>query len=134
MWGRLATKLAVHWLRAASIDNECRQILTAALLDKLGALPIHAKISVDESGSVLVDGKKLTLDRAQQLNQSAVTALSSVARKFVRETVTFLAVKQGVHENMSPEQGLFAKAALWFMQEEDNLYRILAQAEGQQIE
>ncbi len=116
-------------LRGASIDNECRQILTAAVLNKLGALPIHAKISVDEDGSILVDGRRVTLERAQQLNQGAKAALDSVARKFVRETVAFLAVKQGVHENTSPEQGLFAKAALWFMQEEDKLYLLLAQGE-----
>lgn len=131
MWGTIATKLAVWLLRSSRLSNESRQILTAALLSKLGALPIHAKITVDETGGILVDGRKLTLERAQQLKEGSEVQLRSVARKFVRETVTFLAVKQGVHENMSPEQGLFAKAALWAMQEEDNLYRLLAQTDGQ---
>ena len=130
MWERLATKLAVWLLKNGRLGNENRQILTAALLNRLGALPLRARIVIDGTGKVLVDGKGLNLETAKHLQESSRALLKNFARKFVGEQVTFMAVTKGVHENVSPEQGLFAKAALWVHQEEDELYRLLAQSEG----
>lgn len=148
MIGRLAAKLAVYLLRHATLGqpehdilftgvidlskdklltNEERQILTAMLLDRLGALPLHAKIKVDGTGKVSVNGRSLDIETADRLRQAAVAMQNNAARNLVRETVTFLAIIDGVHKNVSPEMGLFAKAALWFLQEENELYATLAQ-------
>lgn len=108
------------------LSTEERQILTAMLLDRLGALPLHATITVDNTGGVVVNGRSLSLERADQLKQAAVAMKLNAARNLVRETVTFLAIKDGVYKNVNPEMGLFAKAALWFSQEEDTLYDLLA--------
>lgn len=127
MWGRLATKLAVYLLRSSRLSNEDRQLLTATMLDRLGALPLRARITVDEAGTILVDGRPTTMEVARHLRESSRNLLKNFSRKFVRDTVTFMAIKEGVHVNLTPEQGLFAKAALWGMQEEDALHRLLAQ-------
>ncbi len=117
----------VELLRDAELTNEDRQMLTSAVLVRLGVLPLRASIAVDSGGQIFVNGKKPGVELAISLRESARAMLSNIARKFVRETVTFLAIKQGVHENTSPEQGLFAKAALWQMQEEQTLLELLAQ-------
>lgn len=125
--GRWSVKLAVALLKYSRLQNEDRQLLTTAMLDRLGALPIRATIRIDDTGEILVADKKLTVDAAKRIHESSKSMIDNFARKFVREQVTFMAIKQGVHENISPEQGLFAKAVLWFYQEEEELYRRFAQ-------
>lgn len=150
MVARIAARLAAYLLRHATLreqergalfaevidlckkkllTNEERQMLTAMLLDRLGALPLHAKINVDKTGRVFVNGRSLDAEGAGRLKQAAVAMQHNAARNLVREAVTFMAILDGVHKNVSPEMGLFAKAALWFLQEEDTLYTLLA-AEG----
>ena len=121
-----AVQNTVDTLRRADITPEERQLLTTVLLDRLGALPTRARIQLDETGKIVVDGKSLTAEKAQRLRKSARLLLKNFARTFVQETVVFLAVKQGVHQNLTPEQGLFAKAILYQHQEEQELYRALA--------
>lgn len=127
MLGRWASRLAVKLLSWSKISNEDRQLLTAALIDNLGALPLRARITTDETGTFFVDKRPLTIENSRKIHESSKSMLNNYARRFVREQVTFMAIQKGVHENTSPEQGLFAKAALWFYQEEDELYRTFAQ-------
>lgn len=130
MWGRWASRVTVWLLKNNRIGNEERQLLTTALLDKLGALPLRARIVVDDAGQIFVDGRQMTLETARQMHTGAKAMLNNFARRIVREQITYMAVTKGVHENVSPEQGLFAKAALWSFQEEDDLYAKLAQTEA----
>lgn len=129
MIGRWVAKLAVFLLKHNRIDNESKQLLTATMLDRLGALPLRATITTDGTGQIFVKGKQMTLEVARKMHETSKAMLNNFARRFVREQVTFMAIHMGVHENISPEQGLYAKAALWFLQEEDELYRKFAQAE-----
>lgn len=129
MWGRWATKLAIVLLNNSRIGNDDRQLLTSALLVNLGALPLRARIVVDDAGQIFVNELQMTVESARQMHDGSKAMLTNFARKFVREQVTYMAILKGVHENTSPEQGLFAKAALWFYQEEEDLYRRLAQLE-----
>lgn len=130
MWGRLATKLVIRLLKNARLSNQDKQLLTASLLTQLGALPLHDRVVVDDLNRIFIDGKPLTLEAARTLHESSKILLNNFARKVVREQVTFMAIHKGIHENVSPEQGLFAKAALWFLQEEDKLYRKFAMTEA----
>lgn len=132
MWLRWAARLAVALLKNARLDIQTRQLLTTALLVKLGALPIRAKIYVDEAGQTFVDGKQLNLATSKRLYETSKVMLNNFARNFVREQVTFLAIRKGIHENTTPEEGLFAKAALWSMDEEDKLYRAFALVETEE--
>lgn len=126
MIGWWATKLAVMLLRSGKIGNEERQLLTTAIINRLGALPVRARITIDEANQIFIDGKKLTVETARRLHDGSKAMLNNFARKIVREQIVFMAVHKGVHENVSPEQGLFAKAALWNLQEEEELYRRFA--------
>lgn len=134
MWGRWGTRLAIALLKHSAISNADRQLLTTAMLDKLGALPLRARIIQDDAGKIFVDGKQVNLESAKRLHENSKTMLTNFARRFIREQVTWMAVQKGVHENTSPEEGLFAKAALWCLQEEDKLYREFAQLDVEEQE
>ncbi len=125
----LGAWLAIKLLRWGKLSNESRQLLTACMLEQLGALPVRAKITFDETGKVLIEGKYLSVDRAMKLRVAAQAMQRNFAYRLVQENVKFLAVKIGVHQNTSPDQGLFAKAALWQHSEERELYARLAQSE-----
>lgn len=129
MVARLVTRITIWLLKSSHLSNEERQLLTSALLDKLGALPLHATIVVDEAGQFFVNGKQLDLDTARKLRESARSMMNNFARRFVREQVKYMAINIGVHQNTSPDQGLFAKTALYNFQEEDELYRKFIQDE-----
>lgn len=117
----------VDLFRKKLLSIEERQILTALLLEKLGALPLRAKIVVDKTGMVSVNGRSLDPELAMTLQQAAVAMQRNAARNLVRETVTYLAIVDGTIKSINPEMMLFAKAALWFLQQEDELYATLAQ-------
>lgn len=119
-------KKTVDLLKTAALSNEERQLLTATLLTRLGALPIRARITIDEAGMITVDGQPIQKEKAERLRKAARSLLKNFARNFVQDTVKFLAIKEGVHQNINPEQGLFAKSALWNHQEEHLLYLALA--------
>lgn len=131
MWGRLGARIAAALLKNARLGNEDRQLLTAALLRTLGAVPIRATITMDSAGKLFVGGRELNLETARKLRAGADAMITNFARKFVREQLMFLAVEKGVHENLTPEQGLFAKALLWNFQEEEKLFRELAQVDAE---
>lgn len=126
MWGRFVTHTFVWFLKTARIGNEERQLLTSAVLDKIHALPLRARVVIDEVGKIYVDGKPANFEQTLALRDGAKVMMGNYALKFVREQVRFLAVENGVHQNLTPDQGLFAKAALYNIQEEDKLYRLLA--------
>lgn len=121
-------------LRSTRFGNESKQLLTAALLDKLHAVPVRARITYDETGKCFVDGRPLNLETATRLRQGAISIRQNFARKIVGEQVSFMAVQMGVHRNATPEEGLFCKAALWVRQEEDKLYGELAQFEADEVD
>lgn len=114
-------------LLKTDLSIEDRNLLTAAIIDKLGALPVRARITTDEAQQVFIDGRPLKFEVARKLKQSARALKRNFARKFVQETIAFMAIKQGIHIALSPEQVLFAKAVLWQHNEEQMLYETLAQ-------
>lgn len=120
-------KVVLRMLNSTRVSNEHRQLLTAAVLDKQGAIHLRARIITDDTGKLYVDGRPLTLETAQKLKTSAEGLRNNYARKFVGDQVTYMAIQMGVFQNATPEQGLFAKAALWVRQEEDKLYAMLSQ-------
>ena len=131
MWGKFVAKLATSALRRADLSIESRNLLTTAVLKELGALPLHDMITTNQEGNLLVNGRPLDLESARILRESARAALENQAFKFVREQVLFNSVVLGVHKAETDKQMYFARASIWWGQEEDKILRILAQSEGQ---
>jgi len=117
----------VVWILSRSrISIHDRIVLTNAILDKLAVVQSGDILTVDSSGELAIDGRPIEFEFARMLSESARMMLQSTARNVVRRQVEYIAVTHGIHKAETPEQMLFAKAAIWYGQEEDKLYRLLA--------
>jgi len=116
----------VCWLlrhkRLSSVD---RTRLTNTILDSIQALPTHAIITVNEN-KIFIRGTELDGERALVIREGAQSALNNVALRTIQEQVLYQAVSLGVHQALTSEQMNFAKAAIWFGEEENKLLRLLA--------
>lgn len=119
-------KLIAWLLRRSSIKIQDRIVLTNAILDKLAVVQSCDILTVDDSGKLAINGQQLEYEYARALRDSARMMLSSTARSIVRKQVEYIAVTHGIHKAETPEQMLFAKSAIWYGQEEDKIYRLLA--------
>lgn len=131
MLEKLAAGIAVFLLTRVTLRNETKQLLTASLLTSLHVLPVRDIITHDETGKLFVGGRPLNFETAQALHKAAIAMRSNFARTFVEDQVRWHAVQMGVHQNNTPEQGLYAKAALWVLQELDALYKELGEDEDE---
>lgn len=117
----------VAWLLSRSrVSVRDRIVLTNAILDKLAVVQSGDILTVESSGRLAINGQQLEYEYARMLSESARAMLTSTARNVVRKQVEYVAVTHGIHKAETPEQMLFAKAAIWYGQEEDKIYRLLA--------
>ena len=123
------TKLAIKFIkillrRNLSIDEANE--LTALVLDKTGALPFK-EIITHEGNELYINGVPVDFEKARLIRESALAALENPALRIVREQAAFAAVSYGVHKAETPAQMFFARAALWWAQQEQRFLEILAQ-------
>lgn len=122
----IAYQLFKFIVSSARFSNEDRSKFTALLLDRVRALPIKDILSISIEGKLLLAGSPLTVSQIQSLREGAQKVLDSQVRKMIRDQVAFLAVKEGVFKGTDSSQILFSKAALWYQEEEEKLFKILA--------
>lgn len=123
--GALVSKLCAWMLLHSSMKVEDKTRITNTFILK-HALPISSIIKY-EDGQLLVNNVVIEKEARLALRESARNTLQSHARKIVLEQVASMAVNLAVHQGTSPDQILFAKAALWSIQEENKLLEQLAQ-------
>ncbi len=124
---KVLIKIIGRLLKSEKLTIANRLILTTYILDSLDSLPFDSIITVSESGETLIQGTPLDVDKTRQLRESSRAALDNQALAVIRAQVAFTAVTLGVHKVTNPEQLLFARAALWWGQEEIKHLRALAQ-------
>lgn len=128
---QMAIRLAL-WLLKRPLTLSQRNLLTTAILERLGALPIRSSLSVNETtGEILVSGTPIDLDHARVLFEGAKQLLNNPVLKILWDQVAYNAIGFGVHKAENETQMYFARAALWWSQEEK---RILGELSGTQIE
>ncbi len=114
-------------LKTQKIEGADKTRVVNALLANIDALPIKDAVSI-ENGQIMLRGKPIeSLETAQSLKQGAAAMLSNFTRKIAQEQLLFEASKIGLHQGMTPEQIIFAKAAIWCIQNEERIYRELDQ-------
>ena len=118
---KVIAKFVVYILRHKRLSGEAKAICTSALLDNLFAIPICDIITFDTQGTIQIRGRTLEPEQAKVFAESARLLRDSFAKKVIREQVAYEAVKLGVKQGLTPDMILFAKAALWYDQEERNL-------------
>lgn len=128
MFERLATKLAVRLLSIAALSVESRNLLTAKVLDAVGALPLHDILTVHD-GEIRVNGVPLEYDQAVRLREGAKQALANPTLKLVWDQVRYSSFVGGVSTGGSPQDILFYRTAIWNGEQERAWLRVLAGTE-----
>ena len=122
-WG---TYLAIALLKRKTLSMKDYAALTNALLDKMN-VPYKDIMMIDEEGKITINNLELDFETIKSVRENAKLLLESNVRSIVREQVAFRAVAMGIHNGDTPEKIFFSRAALWSMQQEDELYqRILS--------
>lgn len=117
----------IAWLLKRDLSEKDMLVLSNAVMHRLGALPIRGSMYVDDNLRIIVNGKPLDSEQTLLLRNSARIVLDSMAYKLVRDQVKFSAVEHGFHKAESPLQQLWARAALWHDQEQEQLLKALSQ-------
>lgn len=107
----------VKQLQKKSLTTEDRIVLLNAIMDKLHMPKLNETIKVDVDG-VYLNGKPLTGEDKVNFVLSMDALKDNPARKLVNHHLEYLAVKMGVHESVSIETLMFAKAIIWILNEE----------------
>lgn len=117
--------MVVFLLQRATLSLQDKTLLTAALLEKLYALPVKDMIVFEADGTMQIKGRKVEMQDAILLKQGAKALRDNFTRRVLREQMAFEAINLGVHKGLTPEMIMFSKAILYTMQEEDKLLQKL---------
>lgn len=119
-------------LSRKKLNASDKQKLTNEILKAIDALPLHAIITVDE-GKIFIRGVPLDGERAMVLRESADKAIHNPALQLVHEQALYLAVSLGIHQAQTTEQIQFAKAAIWYSQQEIALLKKLSTGDANEL-
>lgn len=112
-------------LNKKDLSTADKSLLISAVLTKLAAIPLRDILYVSESRKLFVNGKEVSIEKANQLRGSAMMAMRSEAFKLIREQVVYATFVQAAHGSVSTEDLMFGKAALWWGQQEDKYFKML---------
>lgn len=113
-------------LLKGDVTEKTKSKLSTLLLEKFHALPFRDIITVNDKGSLLINGRPLDVEQAVKIRESASSALQSIALNLISDQVLFNAVSIGVHKVERPEQMMFSRAAIWWGQQQHELLKLLA--------
>ncbi len=102
-----------------------RSALMTCLLDKLGIFPIGDIIIRTQAG-VFANGKELDQEQLINLAESCQTLKDNFARRLINEQLRYKATEMGIHKSTTIDELLFAKAVIWFINEENILIEKLS--------
>lgn len=122
----IAVRLACLLLKQP-LTLQQRTRLVGAILESNNAVPLTDVISVGQDGTMVIENKRIDLEKAIQIRESARGVLENEARKYVQNQVASIAGKRGIAEGDTPEKLYFYRAALWWGRMEQEIYEKLAQ-------
>lgn len=114
------TEKVIKQFKKADLSLADRSALLSVILDKLKAVPLNDSIVVG-NGTVAINGKQLDTEQIINFKESAIALRDNTARKVLHEEVRYLATNMGVYKSVTLDELVFAKAALWCLNQEDEL-------------
>lgn len=110
----------IKQLSKATLSTEDRVALTNAIMDKLVILPIRKSFVISDDG-IIINGKTLDQEQALNFRETCIALKDNYARKVMNEQIRYQAVHLGMNMAVSIDTLMFAKAALWIIEEEEKL-------------
>ena len=124
----MLSKIIIKILKWKKLKGEDKTRIISALLENIDALPIRDAIKFDLEGTLIIRGRKLEIEQAQNLKQSVDVLKDNQARKIIQEQLLYEANKLGLHQGLTPEMIMFAKACVWAIQNEELLLNKLSES------
>ncbi len=121
----MIASLVLFVLRKCKLSQKERTLLLNELVSTTGALPLHATITED-GGVISIRGVPLSGEYATKVRENASAALHNLALQAVDEQTLYLAVSNGIHLAQNFDNVLFAKAAVWVVEQRKRLLEALA--------
>lgn len=119
-------KQVLSYLKEGTFTLEERNLITGALLDTLGAIPLTDILYSDEG--LVVEGKQVDdMAVARNLRESAYSALSNRAFTLIREQVKYEAFIAAAKTAKDASELIFYRAALWWGEQVERKLQLLAQ-------
>lgn len=118
-------KRLIHQLNKADLSLEDRVALTTCMLSKLNVLPIGDTVHITE-GRLIINGKELDQEQMLAFRESSIALKDNYARRVINEQIRYKAVNLGINVALSLDTIMFAKAAIWCVNEEEILINTLA--------
>lgn len=115
-----SVKSLIEELKETNLSLEDKNALLNVLMEKIGVLPTEDIIKI-EHNKVLIKGKELDIEQTIKFKEDCIVFKDSVIRKVLNEQLKYLAVNFGVRKAVNNDMLLFAKAALWLIDEEDKI-------------
>lgn len=81
-------------------------------------------ITSDDSGNIFVQGEPLDNERLTHFRAALRNHEDNYARTVIRDQLKWLAINQGIHQCQTDSQLIFAKAALWLIDQEERLIQM----------
>jgi hypothetical protein len=83
-------------------------------------------IRVDtERDTLIIKGREMTDEEHKNFTISLKGYKDNYVRNVIKDQLKWLAINQGIHQCQTTEQLVFAKAALWLIQKEEELINSL---------
>jgi len=95
-------------------------------LNKLVVLPIGDIILFTENG-LNIGGKDLDQEQLLNFKDGCSVLKENFARKVIHEQIRYKATEMGIHKSQSLDELMFAKAALWVLNEYEILIHKLSE-------
>ena len=110
------------------LSLEDRNTILNALLGKISALPLRESIEIGPN-FVKINRKKLSTDELIAFREGCIVLNDNFARKVINQQIRFLAVNWGINKAVSIDELLIAKAAIWVLNQEEDILKSLVASE-----
>lgn len=107
------------------LSQEERILVFTHLNKSLKTFPLEDVIKFRKDGAILINGKTLTIEQFQNFRQSVNALKSNFAFHVIADQLLYKAIATGVHQCLTPDQVIFSKATIWFIQEYKKLLETL---------
>jgi len=114
------TQKVIKQFEKANLSLEDRTALITVLLSKLHTLPLNDTFIISQN-SVIINGKPLEPEQLIVFRDSCISLKDNFAFKVLSEQVRYLSTNLGVYKSISQDELFFYKAALWTLQQYDDL-------------
>ena len=107
------------------LSQEERILVFAQLNKSLKTFPLEDVIKFRKDGALLINGRTLTLEQFQNFRGSIDALKSNYAFQVIADQLLFKAIAMGLHQCLTPDQIIFSKSTVWFIQEYKKLLESL---------